>query len=263
MKNLNLLWFKEKFFSTPLNTFLTISIIYLGFITIPPLANWIFFDATFIGSKKSDCVSGGACWVFVNVWFERFIYGLYPAEEIWRINLAFSILAVSILVYNFVNQKIRKYILIFLFGVFPFISLFLFHGGAFGLPVVDTREWGGLFLTLVISVFAIIFCFPLGIILAMGRRSTLPVFKYFSIGFIEFWRGVPLITVLFMAGVMFPLFLPAGSNLDKLIRVIIAITLFEAAYMAEVVRGGLQAITRGQYDAAKSLGMGYWKSHFL
>ena len=105
MKNLNLLWFKEKFFSTPLNSFLTISIIYLGFITIPPLANWIFFDATFIGSKKSDCVSGGACWVFVNVWFERFIYGLYPAEEIWRINLAFGILAANILVYNFVGSK--------------------------------------------------------------------------------------------------------------------------------------------------------------
>ena len=138
-----------------------------------------FFDATFIGSKKSDCVSGGACWVFVNVWFERFIYGLYPAEEIWRINLAFGILAASILVYNFVNQKIRKYILIFLFGVFPFISLFLFHGGALGLPVVDTREWGGLFFTLVISVFAIIFLFSIGYNFGHGQKKYSPSLQVF------------------------------------------------------------------------------------
>ena len=139
----------------------------------------------------------------------------------------------------------------------------LFSGGFLGLMPVETREWGGLFLTLVISIFAIIFCFPLGVLLAMGRRSNLPVVRYFSIGFIEFWRGVPLITVLFMAGVMFPLLLPAGTNMDKLVRVIIAITLFEAAYMAEVVRGGLQAVGRGQYDASKAIGMGYWKSHIF
>ena len=113
------------------------------------------------------------------------------------------------------------------------------------------------------KINALILCFPIGMFLALGRRSELPAIKYSSIGFIEIWRGVPLITVLFMSAVMFPMFLPDGTYMDKLMRVVIAITLFEAAYMAEVIRGGLQALPRGQYDAAKSLGMGYWRLHLL
>ncbi|MEK9717077.1 MAG: amino acid ABC transporter permease [Pelagibacteraceae bacterium] len=254
---------RSKFFSSPIDAFLTLSISYLIYLTIPPLIDWMFIKATFAGSKKTECVAGGACWVFVKIWFKRFLYGLYPNEEIWRINLSFSILVISIVVYQFLNVKLKRYLFLFLVIPFPILALMLFSGGFLGLAPVDTREWGGLFLTLVISIFAIIFCFPLGVLLAMGRRSNLPVIKYFSIGFIEFWRGVPLITVLFMAGVMFPLLLPSGTNMDKLVRVIIAITLFEAAYMAEVVRGGLQAVGRGQYDASKAIGMGYWKSHIF
>jgi len=254
---------RSKFFSSPIDAFLTLSISYLIYLTIPPLIDWMFIKATFAGSKKTECVAGGACWVFVKIWFKRFLYGLYPNEEIWRINLSFSILVISIVVYQFLNLKLKRYLFLFLVIPFPILALMLFSGGFLGLAPVDTREWGGLFLTLVISIFAIIFCFPLGVLLAMGRRSNLPVIKYFSIGFIEFWRGVPLITVLFMAGVMFPLLLPSGTNMDKLVRVIIAITLFEAAYMAEVVRGGLQAVGRGQYDASKAIGMGYWKSHIF
>lgn len=254
---------REKFFSSPVDAFLTISILYLIYLTIPPLINWALIDATFFGDNKKVCEGGGACWVFVKIWFNRFLYGMYPNEHVWRINLPFIFLVVSIIAYNFLNAKLKKYLFIFLVLPFPLLSLALFHGGLLGLEIVDTREWGGLFLTLVISIFAIIFCFPLGVLLAMGRRSKLPVIRYVSIGFSEFWRGVPLITVLFMAGVMFPLLLPSGTNMDKLVRVIIAITLFEAAYMAEVVRGGLQAVGRGQYDAASSLGMGYWKSHIL
>ena len=124
---------------------------------------------------------------------------------------------------------------------------------------VETGAWGGLSLTFIISFFCLIFCFPIGMAFALGRRSSFPIIRYISVGFIEFWRGVPLITVLFMSAVMFPMFLPDGTFIDKLIRVLIAITLFEAAYMAEVVRGGLQALPKGQYEAAKSLGMGYWK----
>ncbi len=261
MKTFNFI--RTKFFSSPLDAFLTLSITYLIYLTIPPLINWALIEATFFGETKKDCVTDGACWVFVKMWFTRFLYGLYPNEEIWRINLTFSILIISIIVYRFLSPKFKKYLFIFLVLPFPILSLMLFSGGFLGLAPVDTREWGGLFLTLVISIFAIIFCFPIGILLAMGRRSNLPVIKYFSIGFIEFWRGVPLITVLFMAGVMFPLLLPSGTNMDKLVRVIIAITLFEAAYMAEVVRGGLQAVGRGQYDASKAIGMGYWKSHIF
>ena len=261
--NKTLNYIREKFFSSPIDAFLTISISYLIYLTIPPLLDWMLISATFSGDSKKECVSGGACWVFVKIWINRFLYGMYPNDEIWRINLPFAFLVVSIIVYRFLNEKYKKYLFLFLVIPFPILSLMLFSGGFLGLMPVDTREWGGLFLTLVISIFAIIFCFPLGVLLAMGRRSNLPVVRYFSIGFIEFCRGVPLITVLFMAGVMFPLLLPSGTNMDKLVRVIIAITLFEAAYMAEVVRGGLQAVGRGQYDASKAIGMGYWKSHIF
>jgi len=162
-----------------------------------------------------------------------------------------------------INKKIKKYVLIFLIFIFPFIMISLISGGSFGLEWVETNAWGGLSLTFIISIFAILFCFPIGLFLALGRRSSYPVIRYSSIGFIEFWRGVPLITVLFMASVMLPMFLPEDTYMDKLVRVIIAITLFESAYMAEVVRGGLQALPKGQYDAGKSLGMGYWRMNLL
>jgi len=256
-------WTRKNLFSNWHDTLLTFIILFLFYISIPPLLNWMFFDATFFGTSKKDCSGNGACWVFIQVWLKRFTYGMYPNDQIWRIDLAFIIFFFVIGAYFFVNTKIKKILFIFLTIIFPFLAIFLFHGGLFGLEKVETRVWGGLFLTLFISVFSIIFCFPIGVLLAMGRRSKLPVIRYFSIGFIELWRGVPLITVLFMAAVMFPVFLPSGTNLDKLVRVIIAITLFESAYIAEVIRGGLQAIPKGQYDAANSLGMGYWKSHIL
>ena len=253
-KNINSNWF---------NAILTIFAIFLLIKTIPPVLDWLFFDATFIGSKKDDCTSDGACWVFINVWFERLMYGLYPINEIWRINTAFIGLILTVGLAFFVSAKIKKYVLIFLIFVYPFIMISLISGGSFGLEWVETNAWGGLALTFIISIFALTFCFPVGLFLALGRRSSYPVIRYASIGFIEFWRGVPLITVLFMASVMFPMFLPEDTYMDKLVRVIIAITLFESAYMAEVVRGGLQALPRGQYDAGKSLGMGYWRMHLL
>jgi general L-amino acid transport system permease protein len=256
-------WSRKNLFANWHDALLTFIILFLFYISIPPLLNWMFFDATFFGTSKKDCSGTGACWVFIQVWLKRFTYGMYPNDQIWRIDLAFIIFFFVIGAYFFVNVKIKKILFIFLTIIFPFLAIFLFHGGLFGLEEVETRVWGGLFLTLFISVFSIIFCFPIGVLLAMGRRSKLPVIRYFSIGFIELWRGVPLITVLFMAAVMFPVFLPSGTNLDKLVRVIIAITLFESAYIAEVIRGGLQAIPKGQYDAANSLGMGYWKSHIL
>ena len=245
------------------NSILTILAIFLLIKTIPTVLDWLFFDATFIGSKKEDCASDGACWVFINVWFERLIYGLYPNNEIWRINAAFIGLILTVGLAFFVSQKIKKYVLIFLIFVYPFIMISLISGGSFGLEWVETNAWGGLSLTFIISIFALTFCFPIGLFLALGRRSSYPVIRYASIGFIEFWRGVPLITVLFMASVMLPMFLPEDTYMDKLVRVIIAITLFESAYMAEVVRGGLQALPKGQYDAGKSLGMGYWRMNLL
>jgi len=253
-KNINSNWF---------NALLSLLIIFALIQNIPPLLNWLFFDANFVGETKEECTGSGACWIFIKIWFPRLIYGLYPNAEIWRINLTFILLIASVIILFYSPQKFKKYIIIFLLFVFPFIAMNLISGGNFGLVWVETTAWGGLSLTFIISIFALLFCFPVGMFLALGRRSSAPVIRYSSIGFIEFWRGVPLITVLFMASVMMPMFLPDGTYMDKLVRVIIAITLFEAAYMAEVIRGGLQALPRGQYDAGKSLGMGYWKMHLL
>ena len=253
-KNINSNWF---------NALLSLLIIFVLIQNIPPLLNWLFFDANFVGETKEECTGSGACWIFIKIWFPRLIYGLYPNAEIWRINLSFILLIASVISLFYLPQKLKKYMIIFLLFIFPFIMINLISGGNFGLKWVETIAWGGLSLTFIISIFALIFCFPIGMFLALGRRSLTPVTRYSSIGFIEFWRGVPLITVLFMASVMFPMFLPDGTYMDKLVRVIIAITLFEAAYMAEVIRGGLQALPRGQYDAGKSLGMGYWKLHLL
>jgi len=255
--------FNKSVNSTTFNAVLTLLIIFILFKYTPPLLDWLIFDADFIGSTKEDCTSDGACWVFVKVWFKRFMYGMYPNPEQWRINTAFFILFTLIGAAFIVSPKYKKYIILFMLFIYPIIGIKLISGGVFGLKWIETGAWGGLSLTLIVSAFALILCFPIGMFLALGRRSELPVIKYSSIGFIEIWRGVPLITVLFMSAVMFPMFLPDGTYMDKLMRVIIAITLFEAAYMAEVIRGGLQALPRGQYDAAKSLGMGYWRMHLF
>ena len=249
--------------SSNFNAFLTLLILFIIIKAISPLMNWLILEANFEGSSKDDCTGNGACWVFIKVWFNRLMYGLYPDVEQWRVNSAFLLLFALVGIAFFVPQKIKKYFIIFLLFVYPFIGIKLLSGGSFGLVYVETAAWGGLSLTFIISAFAILFCFPIGVFLALGRRSSLPAIRYISIGFIELWRGVPLITVLFMAAVMFPMFLPDGTFIDKLIRVLIAITLFEAAYMAEVVRGGLQALPKGQYEAAKSLGMGYWRMNVL
>ncbi len=249
--------------SNNFNALLTLFTIFIIIKSIPPMLDWFILDANFVGNSKDDCTSDGACWVFIKVWFNRFMYGLYPDAEQWRINTAFLILFAVVGISFFVSEKLKKYFILFLVFVFPFLGIKLISGGSFGLEYVESAAWGGLSLTFIISAFAILFCFPIGVILALGRRSSLPAIKYISIGFIELWRGVPLITVLFMSAVMFPMFLPDGTFIDKLIRVLIAITLFEAAYMAEVVRGGLQALPKGQYEAAKSLGMGYWRMNAL
>jgi general L-amino acid transport system permease protein len=249
------------------NAFLSVIIILLIIFAVPPLLNWLIFDANITGDTKEACTGSGACWVYIKVWFNRFMYGMYPNSEQWRINVTFIAVLVFMASGFFVPARFRNYLSFYYTILLPIISFILIYyiisGGSFGLEWVETGAWGGLSLTFIVSFFSLIFCFPLGMMLALGRRSDLPVIKYSSISFIEFWRGVPLITVLFMSAVMFPMFLPDGTYIDKLIRVVIAITLFEAAYTAEVIRGGLQALPRGQYDAAKSLGMGYWKMHIF
>jgi len=247
------------------NAILSVSIILLIIFGLPPLLNWLILDANFAGDTKEACTGGGACWVYIKVWFNRFMYGMYPNAEQWRVNITFIAVLVFMAAGFFVPTKLKNYLSLYYTLLLPMISFALIYyiisGGSFGLVWVETGAWGGLSLTFMVSFFSLIFCFPLGMMLALGRRSNLPIVKYSSLSFIEFWRGVPLITVLFMSAVMFPMFLPEGTYIDKLIRVVVAITLFEAAYTAEVIRGGLQALPRGQYDAAKSLGMGYWRMH--
>ena len=249
------------------NALLTLLIIFLIIKSIPPSLSWMILDANISGDSKDACTGTGACWTYIKVWFKRFMYGMYPNELHWRINVAFVLVIALGMVGLISIEKLKKYLPLYYVIIYPIIAFliiyYLISGGAFGLEWVETGAWGGLSLTFIVSFFCLIFCFPLGMILALGRRSTLPTVRYISIGYIEFWRGVPLITVLFMSSVMFPMFLPEDFFMDKLVRVIIAITLFEAAYCAEVIRGGLQALPRGQYDAAKSLGMGYWKMHIF
>ena len=249
------------------NALLTLLIIFTVLKAIPPALSWMVLDANISGDTKAACTGTGACWTYIKVWFKRFMYGMYPNEQIWRVNLAFIFLVVLAFVGFITPQKYRNLLTLYYVVIYPIIAFILIYylisGGEFGLEWVETGAWGGLSLTFIVSFFSLIFCFPLGMALALGRRTELPIIKYVSVGFIEFWRGVPLITVLFMSSVMFPMFLPEDFFMDKLVRVIIAISLFEAAYVAEVIRGGLQALPRGQYDAAKSLGMGYWKMHIF
>ena len=251
-------WVRQNLVSSPLNTLLTLLSLYLLYITIPPVIEWAFLQADWEGDSRDSCTSGGACWVFIKARFHQFMYGFYPFEERWRVDVAAIIFAAIIIWLLIPRLPAKQWVGLFALCLYPIIAFFLLYGG-FGLAEVETAKWGGLMLTLVIAVTGIVASLPLGVLLALGRRSDMPLVRMVCIIFIEFWRGVPLITVLFMSSVMLPLFLPEGVNFDKLLRALIGVALFSAAYMAEVVRGGLQAIPKGQYEGAQALGLSYWK----
>jgi general L-amino acid transport system permease protein len=252
-------WLRANLFSNWLNTLLTFFAIYLVWLVIPPLLQWAVFQADWSGTTRADCSGEGACWVFIQQRFGQFIYGFYPSELRWRVDLA-VLLAVLGAAPLFIRALPRKALYGFgLLLVYPLLAYCLLHGGHFGLENVPTSRWGGLMLTLVIASIGISGALPLGILLALGRRSDMPAIRVLCVTFIEFWRGIPLITVLFMSSVMLPLFLPEGLSFDKLLRALIGVILFQSAYVAEVVRGGLQAIPKGQYEAAEAMGLGYWR----
>lgn len=257
-------WLRRNLFNSPLNSVLTVLVSGLLVVTLVPAFEWAVLNAVWSAESKQECEAAfqaerGACWALLRARFGQYVYGLYPVEERWRIDLAFAILVVA-MVPLFLRLHFNKLLYaLALILVYPVVAYVLFLGGRFGLPVVETSKWGGLFLTLVIAGVGITASLPLGIVLALGRRSRLPIVKALSVAFIELVRGVPLVTVLFMASVMLPLFLPEGVTFDKLLRALVGVSLFSAAYMAEVVRGGLQAIPKGQYEAAAALGLGYWK----
>lgn len=258
-------WLKTNLFNGPINIFFSLLALYLIYKTIPPLIQWAFIDATWVADARDQCLGEekGACWAYISNRFDQIMYGFYPAEERWRPNLAGILLVLLTIPLFFEKTPKKVWLGGFILIVFPFIAYVLIHGGWFGLEVVPTNKWGGLMLTIIISLVGILMALPLGTILALGRRSHMPIVKSLSVVFIEFWRGVPLITVLFMSSVMLPLFLPEGTDFDKLLRAMIGIVLFQSAYVAEVVRGGLQAIPKGQYEAAVAMGLSYWKSMFL
>jgi general L-amino acid transport system permease protein len=256
---------RARLFGGALNTTLTLVSAVIIVSLVWPTVKFLFIDAVWTGSSRVDCLPEtvgrevGACWPFVKAKFAQFMYGFYPESEQWRVNVTYALGAILLVPLLIPSAPFKGLNALAFFGVFPVLAFFLLTGGVFGLPHVETRLWGGLLVTLVISFTGIILSLPLGILLALGRRSEFPIVRTFCIIFIEFWRGVPLITVLFFATYMLPFFLPTDWRIDGLARVLIGVVLFAGAYMAEVVRGGLQAIPRGQFEGAMALGLGYWR----
>ncbi|MGA0344541.1 MAG: amino acid ABC transporter permease [Arenicellales bacterium] len=260
-------WAKANLFSSPLNIALTLLALWFLWQILPPSIHWLFSGAVWAAADRKECWAlmeaprDGACWAFIRGSLELFLYGWYPEPERWRVDLTFVLFAAA--VFGALRENIpgKKYWLIFAVA-FPFIAAWLLFGG-FGLEAIPTNKLGGILLTLVVAVTGISFSLPIGVALALGRRSRLPILRALCVIFIEFIRGVPLITLLFVASTMLTYFLPPGSTFDLLIRVLIMVTLFAAAYIAEVVRGGLQGLSAGQYEAADSLGLTYWQAHRL
>jgi general L-amino acid transport system permease protein len=313
-------WIGTNMFPNWYNGILTVLFLLFVASVVGNLIDWALLKAVFLGEDRTACVASpeGACWAFVRAKFAQWIYGFYPIDQRWRVDLAFLLGAGGLIPLLIPSIPYKRETTLYLLFIYPIATLILLTGGEFqfsattwmsvlvgllifaaillalsfgvgilgrgaalkiagsvaatviaimlvlsidfGLTPVETSQWGGLLVTLVVAITGMVASLPLGILLALGRRSKMPAVRVFSVVFIEVWRGVPLITVLFMASVMLPLFLPTGVNFDKLLRCLIGVALFSSAYMAEVVRGGLQAIPKGQYEAADALGLTYWQS---
>lgn len=334
-------WIRANLFSSWINSILTVFAFYLVYLVVPPLIDFAFVNAVYTGEDRSVCATieqggvrdsdwFGACWAYVGAYSSQFIYGRYPSEEYWRVNLTGILFFGSLVPLLMPSAPFKPFNIIFISIIFPVVAFILLSGGNldlngfllpdgmmqpgtakfwtdyaivcavvlaiiffaargsqsdprpglkiglgimaviavilmlfavdFGLSHIETDRWGGFLVTLVIAVTGIAASLPIGIALALGRRSNMPIVRLMSVIFIEFWRGIPLITVLFMSSVVLPLFLPEGVTFDKLLRALIGVALFSAAYMAEVVRGGLQAIPKGQYEGASALGLSYGQS---
>jgi general L-amino acid transport system permease protein len=259
-------WMRENLFSGKTNIALTILSVLLIAWIVPPLIRFLFIDAVWTGADRDVCTITaqrpvvGACWAFVADRFSYFVYGSYPISQRWRVDIFFAMLAVGIVWMAWLKAPRRDFGAFYFFIVLPIASFILLSGmPLIGLPKVDTSYWGGILVSVVVASVGIVFSLPIGVLLALGRRSDMPTVRMLSVIFIEFVRGVPLITVLFMASVMLPLFVPDSWSPDKLLRALVGVAMFAAAYMAEVVRAGLQAIPKGQYEGAQAVGLGYWQ----
>lgn len=262
-------WMRKNLFATWTDSAMTIAALVALLYFLPGAIDWLFLSAVWTGENRTACLTvdqggalpsgwSGACWAYVGDRFVQFMFGSYPRDQLWR-PLLIGGLFVALLVPLLMPKAPRKGLnAILLLVVLPILAYVLLLGGHFGLAHVETTLWGGLMVTLILSFVGIVISLPAGILLALGRRSQMPIVRTACISFIELIRGVPLITVLFMASVLLPLFLEPGNNIDKFLRALIGVSVFASAYMAEVIRGGLQAIPKGQYEAADALGLNYF-----
>lgn len=255
-----LAWLRANLFNTPLNAAATVLIVWFALMTLPALIDWTIVNAVIDAQDRRACLQAnvsGACWAMIVDKHRLILFGLYPYDEQWRPLIVVVLFLALILI-----SASRRFWTLWLAPIWGFglaVIAGLMWGGLLGLSYVPTERWGGLPLTLLLAVFAIAIGFPLAVLLALGRRSDMPAIRLLCICYIELIRGVPLVSLLFMASVMLPLLLPEGLTIDKLLRAQIALILYTSAYLAEVVRGGLQSIPRGQYEAAEALGLGYWR----
>jgi general L-amino acid transport system permease protein len=255
-----LVWARDNLFSSLGSSLTTIAFIALGAYLLPPLVEWATTHAVWTAADGAACRQhqDGACWAFIAAKWDYLRFGSYPVAERWRVDVAEAIGAVLIGWLLWTNAPRRLWGALLFFVAYPIVTLVLLRGSAtLGLPIVDTLLWGGIFVSLITAVVGIVFSLPLGVLLALGRRSTMPVVRLASVLFIEFVRGVPFITILFMANFILPLFVPETWTPDRLLRPLVGIVIFSAAYMAEEVRGGLQSLGRGQYEGAMALGLNY------
>ena len=255
-------WLRENFFSGWASSLATLLVLALLFKAVPPFIDWAFLDAIWSAPSSAACRAAqgeGACWAFVAEKHRFILFGTYPYDEHWR-PAAATLLLIGLWIVSALRAFWRWWLALVWLAGLSIIGALMW--GGLGLPYVENERWGGLILTLLLTTFGVAAAFPLAIALALARRSSMPLIQALAVGFIELVRGVPLISLLFMASVMLPLFLPQGTSIDKLLRAQIAMILFAAAYLAEVVRGGLQAIPKEQYEAADALGLTYFEKIF-
>jgi general L-amino acid transport system permease protein len=253
-------WVRRNLFGDWRNASITLLMLALAAWWLPGFIDWAFLKAV-VAADADRCQAArglGACWGVVTEKYRLIIFGRYPFEQQWRPEVA-TLAMVALLMASCVRLFWRPWLALLWVAV---LALFfgLMYGGVAGLPVVSTDRWGGLPLTVLLATLSIVLAFPLAVLVALGRRSRMPAIRTLCVIYVELIRGVPLISVLFMASFMFPLFMPPGTSIDVLLRVLVGITLFAAAYMAEIVRGGLQAIPKGQQEAADTLGLSYWQA---
>lgn len=242
----------------PFSALLSIALLYVTWTVGERILSWAIVHATWVAADRSECDPTGACWAFIVNRLPQFVFGFYPETERWRALVALLMPPALMLLAVFPDFRGRRGLIATGLGLYPLLAFLLLAGGIPGLPAVSTERWGGLTLTMLVGMSAFVLSFPLGTVLALARNSSLPAISLIATAFIEFWRGLPLVAILFMSVIMLPLFLPPGTEAPRLSLALAGMIFYSAAYLAEVIRGGLQCIGRGQYEAAGALGFGFW-----